>query len=97
MRSVSCTIHLAQPFLSAFLSHVILADRHCPFCSSVKSLLSELKVSDAKVLELDEIGVCLCVYLFVCWGHMWWFNGLNYATDCACLNDTSMLASMIYL
>jgi hypothetical protein len=25
------------------------------------------------------------------------FDGLNYATDCACLYDTSMLASMLYL
>jgi hypothetical protein len=28
---------------------------------------------------------------------MWCFNGLNYATACACLYDTSMLASMMYV
>jgi hypothetical protein len=28
---------------------------------------------------------------------MWCFYGLNYATDRACLFDTSMLASMTYL
>jgi hypothetical protein len=28
---------------------------------------------------------------------MWYFYDLNYGTACACLYDTSMVASMIYL
>jgi hypothetical protein len=30
-------------------------------------------------------------------GTMWCFHGFNYAIACACLYDTSMLASMIHL
>jgi hypothetical protein len=56
-------------------------------------------------------GLCFpCGLHFLCYFYAWamlllwvflWpalcFYGLNYATACACLYDTSMLASMIYL
>jgi hypothetical protein len=39
----------------------------------------------------------LWVFLWPALCGVWCFYGLNYGIACACLHDTSMLASMIYL